>query len=92
MTMLTENEVLDLVLSSIKTGLDEHKEHIVFQQLRVAPESLIVHFAAFEIHREFEKRWPGQFHVLHAMSLFLRVTFGASSSLRISDSMFGAHD
>jgi len=64
MTRPTEDEILDLVLSSIETGLDEHQEHVVFQQMRVAPESLIVRFAAFQIHKELEKRWPGQFHVL----------------------------
>jgi len=53
-----------LVLTSIETGLVENQEHVVFQQLRVAPESLIVHFAAFQIHKELEKRWPGQFDVL----------------------------
>jgi hypothetical protein len=61
--MPSENEILDLVLSSIETGLDEHHEHVVFQQLRVAPESLIVHLAAFQIHMELEKQWPGQFDV-----------------------------
>jgi hypothetical protein len=64
MTIPTENEILDLVLNSIETGLQEHQEHVVFQQLRVAPESLIVHFAAFQMHKELEKRWPDKFDVL----------------------------
>ena len=64
MTMPTEDEVLGLVLNSIETGLHENQERIVFQFMRVAPESLIVHFAAFQIHKELEKRWPRQFNVL----------------------------
>ena len=63
MALPTEDELLELVLHSIETALNEHQEHIVFQQLRVAPESLIVHLAAFQIHKEFEKHWPGQFDV-----------------------------
>ena len=61
--MPTENEILELVLDSTEAGLHENQEHIVFQQMRVAPESLIVHFAVFQIHKELEKRWPEQFDV-----------------------------
>lgn len=60
----TEDDILELILDSIQTGLTQNKEHIIFQQMRVAPESLIVHFAAFQMHKELEKRWPGQFDVL----------------------------
>jgi len=64
MSKPTENDILKLVLTSIETALIENQEHVVFQQMRVAPESLVVHFAAFQIQKELEKRCPGQFDVL----------------------------
>lgn len=64
MAIPTENDILELVLNAIQAGLKDNEHNIVFQQLRVAPESLIVHFAAFQIQKELESRWPGQFDVL----------------------------
>ena len=64
MTRPTDNDILELVLNSIQAGLKNHEDNIVFQQMRVAPEALIVHFAAFEIHKELETLRPGEFDVL----------------------------
>ena len=57
------DQVLELMIESIQRGLAENQERVIFQQLRVAPESLIVHLAAFALKKNLEYRWPGRFRV-----------------------------
>ena len=61
---LTDGEVLDVVAQSIREALRTYGVHVAFQQVRTAPESLIVHFSAFQLQAGLQRRWPGQFRVL----------------------------
>jgi hypothetical protein len=59
-----DEEILSVVGESICAALRNHAAHIVFQQVRTAPEHLIVHFSAFELNAELQRRWPNRFQVL----------------------------
>ena len=60
----TPDEVLEVVFESINTGIRNNATNIAFQQVRTAPERLVVHLSAFELYQQLEERWAGQFRVL----------------------------
>jgi hypothetical protein len=60
---IKDDEVVDIVADSIEAAIRAHGANIAFQQALTAPEGIIRHFWAIELHQLLNQRWPGLFRV-----------------------------